>query len=252
MIYIFIIISVFFTSTHAQTMYINPQFSSVIAAKEYFNQERPVFLWDLHGVLFLQAPLKLIKTSLFSESHVFSCPLQTLKALISYQNWQHMNNEFSKGTVIYDAYCETFKKYPDLYRLLIQYANHLYTPNDRVFPIIKKLYSHDYDHYLFSNIGPVVLNNLRTHHTIPFTHFKNSGNNLINNTLPTNTTLWLSKSESSAYVTAMDNIKKEPHQIIFIDDSKSKIEKAHSMGWNCILYQNPEQLFRDIRSLITL
>jgi FMN phosphatase YigB (HAD superfamily) len=248
MTHIFLIISLLFpAATHTQTLFISHVFPTKESAKNYFKQVKPAFLWDLHGVLFLPSSAQLIQKTVLSKKTFFTCPVQIIRAVGSYKNWKKITKEVKKGTITYDAYCEIFRQYPDLYTVLIQSANNLYTPNPAVLDMVKNLHNQGYDNYLFSNIGPIVLNDLKNRYPLEFVYFKHSGRNLINPIIPT-VEQWLAKPQPAAYSTAMSFVGTKPEDIIFIDDSKDKIAAALKAGWNCILYKNPQQLIHDLET----
>jgi FMN phosphatase YigB (HAD superfamily) len=250
MVPILITISLLFSATtYTQTLFISDVFPTKEAAKNYFKQVKPAFLWDLHGVLFLPSSAQLIQKSILSKKTIFTCPGQIIRAIGSYKNWKNAIKEVKKGTITYDAYCEIFRKYPELYTVLIESANNLYTPNQTVLDIIKNLHGQRYDNYLFSNIGPIVLNDLKNRYPLAFVYFKYSGRNLINPIIPT-AEQWLAKPQPAAYNTAMSFVGSKPEDIIFIDDSQDKISAALKAGWNCILYKNQKQLLQDLELLI--
>jgi len=248
--YFLLILSLLHGQINTQTLFISNRFSSRIEARNSFQKEKPTILWDLHKVLFLQNPSSFIKKSLFSKKNIFTCPIQTLRAVGSKKNWNKLIVELNSGTITYDAYCKIFKKYPDLYDILIKLGNNLFTPNKPVLSIVHTLFDKKYDNYLFSNIGPIVLKDLKNRYPLAFAYFKDHGKNLINSIVPNNGK-WIAKPQPETYITAMNYIQKNPSNIIFIDDNKDNINAALHHGWTCILYKNPEQLAHDLEQILT-
>ena len=241
------IISLFITSSISieSASHNNQQ---IVAKKKHLVSTHPkdvVFLWDLHRVVFqrkLSDWVKIFwqfdrKLELFSN-----ISLDMFKAA---GNFILHKLRLSKQELTSEEFIEIARNTGNdaLIELTLQIGN-AYTPIIGTVRIINELKKMGYTHYIGSNIGvtmferfkkvyPEIFDMFSDHHIVHITKNKKV----------------IKKPNPEYYTRYLERFKLEPHKVIFIDDKKTNIDTARKLGFNVILFINPNQLRNELLKL---
>ncbi len=203
-------------------------------------KEKPIILWDLHGVLFHQKSF--VITFLKSPE---------LYRIISHINWQFIKDLLRSGITNIE-YLPITKKYhnPYLRDFLLHAVN-----NVVLLPAMKdlvyELAADGYAQQIASNINPLAFAHLTNPHRHPeYAPFFALFN------IPASQTGYLSngmviRKPNVAYFQtylAKNNLNPFEDHIIFIDDIRENIIAARNLGFDAILFKNPYQLRTELRA----
>lgn len=246
---VFILCAMFFIyqKNNKKSLYISTHHAKSL---NYTKKIKPIFVWDLHQVLFQRPFLSMLKRGI---SNIENKPLffkQFLSACCNKTIRTKIHNLKERKITVSQAYFDSIQEYPHAYQQLIFLANNIYKPNKELFAFIKNLQEQGYQNYIFSNIGPLTLLDLQKKYPLEFSYFT-SPLNTINSTQPSNNS-WVCKPEVQAYSTMLKKIKAEecPERVIFIDDRIKNIKEAHKNEINGILFISTEQVIHDCTTLL--
>lgn len=96
---------------------------------------------------------------------------------------------------------------------------------------------------LLSNIMPGFIDTMRTRHILPPVTY---------DAVIDSSVVGAIKPEADIFVTAQKQAKVEPHEILFIDDSRTNVMAASQLGWNVVWfdYYRPEEIIANIRQAL--
>lgn len=236
----------------AQTLYVSSHFANAQEAKKTFIKQKPMILWDLHGVLWTTSKPDFFTRGVWNIEHKPTFLFQFAKALCSKEFWKVINFQRTHNAVVTQAYFEATRGYDHLYKQLISFANNIYQPNKETYALIRDLEDEGYQQFLFSNIGPVTLEQLQLQYPQYFTSFEQLSNSF--NTVTPAYDRWIGKPQTAAFIKTLNftNSQNKPYMTIFVDDHERNIKKAHEMGMNGIIFVSAKQLKKDINQLLEL
>jgi FMN phosphatase YigB (HAD superfamily) len=171
--------------------------------------------FDFHGVLALKES-KITMVKRFFKEIVWQHPRQVIATLCNWDfykalhNLLHMPDNRGKNKIT-EMYFDTIIKlgYPELGQALIEYANNIFTENQRMIQLLQELKESNLELHLFSNIGPKTEQDARK--KFPFLQKFFPKNNLIDTTVTF-------KPEAQAFEQACKSANCRPEQVIVIDD----------------------------------
>lgn len=253
-VFVLVGITIFFEikTPPEKTLYISSAFSSLQEPQKSFAKQRPIILWDLHDCLFDKPRFAFWRKGIWQIENKPKFFYQCAKALLNRNVRDAIISQQDRQSYIPQSYFEAIHGYEHLYVELNKLVNAIYTPNKKMFQLVKELNEAGYKQYIFSNIGPVTLAELQHDYPQYFAHFSHM-QNVINKVTPA-PNQWIQKPNRKAFEKAMSavDMNKHPHNIIFIDDRENNIKKAHETGINGIVCVNPEQLKKDLNKLIQI
>ena len=235
-----------------KTFYLSPFFVNIQNAQKTFAKEKPVILWDLHDCLFDKPKFAVWRKGIWNienkpkflyEFFNVACSKKIRSAVISQQDRQ---------SYIPQSYFEALHDYEHLYTELNKLVNAIYSPNKKMFQLLKELKDEGYEQYIFSNIGPVTLAELQHDYPQYFSHFSYLQN--VINTITPAPDQWIQKPNKKAYQKALSSIglENKPENVIFIDDRENNIAQAHKNGMNGIVCVTCKQVKNDLSQLVSL
>lgn len=203
------------------------------------DQEKKVFVFDLHDVL-------------FARSYY-----DTLKLLFTIKNKKRLLRIFLSPQFVYDAFKmlsvtrvseayliklgqkhAQFKEYIDD---IIAITNAL-LPIHEIFALVENLKFKGHKVYIFSNIGQKTYYELAQSYQHLFDQF--DGVHYVQDHND-----WLAKPNSNAYKLFLEKFNINPGSMVFIDDKPRNILAAQSFGITALLYKSTSQLYRQLTSL---
>ncbi len=96
---------------------------------------------------------------------------------------------------------------------------------------------------LLSNIMPGFIDTMRTRHILPPVTY---------DAVIDSSVVGAIKPEAAIFEEAQKQAKVEPHEILFIDDSRTNVMAASQLGWNVVWfdYYRPEEIIANIRQAL--
>lgn len=236
----------------AQTLYVSRYFSCAQDAQKAFINQKPVMLWDLHGVLFYKPRFSMITRGLWNIENKPKFIFQFFSALCRSNIRKTIHHFGKQECLVSQAYFDAAQEYDHAYTQLIKLTNNIYIPNKPIYNVVEALTDEGCKHYLFSNIGPKALKDLQKTYPQYFA-FLEEQKNTINPSTP-HYTHWVWKPQTQAFNKALDYLNKthKPWTTIFVDDNIKNIKKAQEMGMNAILFASVEQFENDINQLVVI
>ena len=214
-------------NSNGQTVFLPSTYASLQSAHQYFSAHRPIFLWDLHKVIFTIKPSRIFSCQRSTKSNPNSAPSrftvckELITSLFCLSTYKTMYSELKLGTKVTQAYLDSFAHLPALHETLLHIANDIQTPNPDIYTLLTDIKKAGYQQLILSNIGPDLLADFIKQHPEVFDNF-NSKQNTINAIKRHNNNSdlgpWLFKPQPEAYQTALQQTKTPSHLHIFIDD----------------------------------
>ncbi len=213
------------------------------ASSSIICSENTIFLWDLHYVLF--KPHKTLRTILLYPHKARAFKNRKLQNKI----WKLLlKGMFKESASDHFIHLAEYYNNPYLKELIIK-ASSAQAPMTDTVAIIEELAHNGYTHHVGSNIGLTVFKALTDPEQCPqfvhiFKHFDldkshvvsyNQGN-IIKKPDPAFFNHYLFKN----------NIDLTKTRVIFIDDKKTNIAIAQSLGFHTILFRNAAQLRKSL------
>lgn len=233
-----------------KTFYVSSNFTTPEEAQKVFSKHKPIILWDLHDCLFQKPRFAVWRTGIWNIENKTKFAYQFIKACLNKHVRTGVISQQDRHSYIPQAYFEALHGYEHLYTELNKLVNVIYTPNKKMFQLVKELNDKGYKQYIFSNIGPVTLAELQRDHPQHFAHFSHL-QNVINKVTPA-PDQWIQKPDRKAYEKALMavDMNNHPQNIIFIDDREHNIMQAHKTGMNGIVFVKLEQVKKDLNKLL--
>lgn len=214
-------------------------FSCILIINFAIAQEKPIILWDLHGVLFHQKsfiPLLL--------------QYPYLSQLISHISWTFLKDLVKAGITSIE-YLPITQKYnnPYLQDFLIKVANDI-SPITPVHDVVHELAALGYDQRIGSNISPIAFTHLINPQLYPdHAPFFSLFNIPASQTGHVRNGTTIRKPNPQYYLdyVTKNNIDLTKQPIIFIDDKRDNVIEARKLGFDAIQFKNPSQLRHELR-----
>jgi FMN phosphatase YigB (HAD superfamily) len=200
--------------------------------------DKPIILWDIHGVLFNQKSFAL---AFLSYPHRYQ--------LTTHISWQFLKDLLSAGVTNIE-YLPIAEKYnnPYLQKFLLYAANDV-TPITDTHQIVRELAAADYQQEIASNINPRAFAQLTNPSVFPqYAPFFALFN------LPASQIAYLKdgkvirKPDPAFFQEYLMKNNLNPQRIIFIDDNRENIKTARAMGFDAILFKHPYELRTALRA----
>jgi FMN phosphatase YigB (HAD superfamily) len=235
-----------------KTLYVSSHFGSTQAAKQAFNKQKPIILWDIHECLFEKPYGAFLWKGIWNLENKPKFIYQFFTALMEPKVRTGYTYHKNRPAYSPQPYFDLVKDHTHLHAQLHKQANIVYTPNKKTFEIVKELHQEDCPQYLFSNIGPVTLNYLQHDYPQYFIYFTQLQNTINPITPPYDQ--WIQKPDTKAFERSLMTVDmhNKPWMTIFIDDREDNIQKAQEVGMNGIIFVSPEQLHKDLNQLMEL
>ena len=245
-----LIFSSFAGIQNKQTLYLSPFYRDDIElARAHFRDQKPIFLWDLHDVLFFKKSSYAGIKKLLNPLATGNILVNTGKLMFDADFWKIIQTSYTtQQKITQDVWLKLLKNYPITFTThIIEIATASYLPHKPTFIILKQIHEVGYQNYLFSNIFCPILTKLQKKHARLFTYFA-SPHNTINHSKNQDYTY---KPLPDAYQKALDYTQTahKPHMVIFIDDNIDNILEAQKQGVSGILYDNKNP--HDIHNFIS-
>lgn len=206
-------------------------------------QEKPIILWDLHGVL-------------LDQENPITTTLQypNLRKVITHLSWPLIKNfillTFRWHDISSEEYLALARSHNNLYleELILQIAN-AQSPMKTMNSLVDELALLEYPQHIGSNIGPTSFFKLINPQLYPklaplfakldipssqISYFTNSG---------------IIKKPNTRYFKeylSKNNIDVSKRPVIFIDDNKTNVIAAKSLGFDGIHFKHPYQLRNEL------
>ena len=208
-----------------------------------------VLLFDIHEVL-VHKPKKSIFTKLFAVRNKLRCAKELAQCLFNKKVRTHLVKQARNKNKVTESYFKVLKEenFPTLYEGCMNYATDIYAePVPGMTALLQELKQQGCRLYLFSNIGPELLERLAQRFPETFSYFADAQGvvkNTINNDLhQSSTDSWIGKPHPDAYATALKNTGIEkPSQVFFIDDKVENVKAACKAGMNGITFTDVARL----------
>lgn len=205
------------------------------------NQQTPhnntVFAFDLHGVIFQRDYARMAKI-LWKFPHKFKLCIALCNPLF----WlDALKLAYNKGVAeqFIVSLARKHKRLLPFIPLGITIAN-TQRPVPQMVALLKELTARGYQLHIFSNIGALCLADLRPQHPDIFALFASV-------TIPTQENGYIRKPSEQAFNNFFANSGAAPHNIIFIDDSRSNIRAAQRYGIHGIYFRSPALVHDQLR-----
>ncbi len=196
------------------------------------NQKTTVFAFDLHGVVFKRDYPQMVKI-LWKTPHKFKLFIALCNPLFWFDALKLLyNNGVAEQFIV--SLAQQHQRLLPFVPLGITIAN-TQKPVPAVVNLLKKLKSNGYQLHIFSNIGALCLTDLQPHHSEIFALFSSI-------TIPSQENGYIRKPSNQAFANFFTNSGATPHNVIFIDDSRSNIRAAQQHGITGIYFKSAQQL----------
>lgn len=150
-----------------------------------------------------------------------------------------IHNDANRGAINFQTYSEKLAKLGGVSQELISEYLDRSRPNRKLLDYIETQLKPNYKVAILSNASNDWLKDLLTPEQI----------NLFDDIVLSYKTNFI-KPEPAIYKLILDNLKVEPSEVIFIDDSQRQIEGGKNVGIKSILYQDFDQMKNDLEKLL--
>lgn len=227
---------------------------SIYKKRRYSNSLNPtlhnadkdlIILWDIHGVLFEKSMLEWLYV-LLTYPHIFTVlkklDRKTVSILAKYcgKKMGILKEEITNQELINYAKVVNNQALIDLTTRI----SCAYKPKHKTIALVKQLHENGYAQHIGSNIGKVIFEIFAPQYPSIFNYF--SYIHIIN----TNEASTKIKKPNKEFFTSYLAVhKKQPENILFIDDRWDNIKAARACGMHAIYFKNATQLLKEFHTL---
>src|SRR3990167_10638441 len=202
----------------------------------------PIFVFDLHGVIFKLDKYQVIQEFLKApaKKNIFIACLNPYFLYIAIRWW--LTSQVLEAFIV-----RMMDKFPIINpnrQAALQVANAL-KPIENTVELIKILHGRDHQFYIFSNIGSESLDIIAAKFPGIFSLF----NGIIGSTKEDN---YIAKPDKQAFEKFFNKFQLNPKQIIFIDDKPKNLKIAKEFSMNTIQFSQKSTAIHQIKKQISL
>lgn len=202
--------------------------------------QRPIFLWDLHEVVFRKSWSQLLRVVLTCDAkkNVFAQLPKSLIALYRKRFFGRSRKDISVADLIYIAQSENNKKLMDfVFNLCCAYR-----PMPRTVAIIQSLKEQGFVNHIGSNIARPIFELFKQQHQPVFSLFDYA--HVVD---VASYDLVIQKPDPLFFKSYLDIHNIQPSDVVFIDNKKKNINTANRIGLHAIHFKRASQLKRDLK-----
>ena len=157
--------------------------------------------------------------------------------------YEKFNADFQKGIIsediFWDKVCKELKvQKPSTDSLWGDAFRHVYSPKEKIFALASELHNRGYKVGFLSNTEVPAMK-----------YFHEKGYDMFDATVFSCEDGTI-KPERRIYEMILDKLGVKPHEAIFIDDKEKYLEGAKKLGINAILFISPDQVKKELNSLL--
>jgi len=202
--------------------------------------KRPIFLWDLHEVVFCKSWRQLLHVVLTCDAkkNVFAQLPKSLIALCKRRLFNHSRKGISVADLIYIAKTENNKKLMDfVFNICCAYR-----PMPRTVAIIQSLRQQGFTNHIGSNIARPIFDQFKEEHQDVFSLFDYA--HVVD---VASYDQVIQKPDPLFFNSYLEIHNVQPSDVIFIDNKKRNINTASRIGLHTIHFKRASQLRRDLK-----
>lgn len=210
---------------------------------EIVERKRPIFLWDLHEVVFCKSWKQLLRVVMTCESkkNVFSTLPKKLISLYRKRFLNRTRKNISITDLIYIAQTENNKKLMDfVFNICCAYQ-----PVPRVVGLIESLKQHGFVNHVGSNIARPVFDQFKEQYQPVFSLFDYA--HVVDVAAYEKV---IQKPDPLFFKSYLDIHRLQASDVVFIDNKKKNINAAKVLGFQTIHFKRPSQLRRELERFI--
>lgn len=201
---------------------------------ELLNNQKKIFVFDLHDVLFKRSYWQTFKLSCILHNK-FRLMLTLINPYFVYDALKLLTI-----TKVSEAYLiKLSKKHPQLTTYvdsIIDITNAI-KPVPHMFSLIKTLKENGSQVYIFSNIGKKTFEKLNKTYSDLFLlfdgiHYVEESND------------WLAKPHHNAYKLFLNKFNINAESMVFVDDKNKNVKAAHALGITAFVYKSSCQIIK--------